>query len=60
MSTGTPELPELNVVTGAFGYTGKYIAAKLLSRGIRVRTLTNHPQTNGPMAERISVAPLDF
>ena len=60
MSTGTPELPELNVVTGAFGYTGKYIAAKLLSRGIRVRTLTNHPQTHGPMAERISVAPLDF
>lgn len=57
MSTGTPEL---NVVTGAFGYTGKYIAAQLLSRGIKVRTLTNHPQGNTPFAEQITLAPLDF
>ncbi len=54
------ELPETNVVTGAFGFTGKYIAAKLLSRGVKVGTLTNHPQTNEPLAEQISVAPLDF
>ena len=54
------EKPERNVVTGAFGYTGKYIAAKLLSKGIEIRTLTNHPQTQEPLAEQISVVPLDF
>ncbi len=52
--------PELNVVTGAFGYTGKYIAAKLLAKGVNVRTLTNHPQTHITLAEQISVAPFDF
>ena len=57
MTTGTPEL---NVVTGAFGYTGKYITAKLLSQGIRVRTLTNHPKAHGQLAAQINVAPLDF
>ena len=50
----------MNVVTGAFGYTGKYIAAKLLSKGIRVLTITNHPETQGSLAEQISVAPFDF
>ena len=52
--------PELNVVTGAFGYTGKYIAAKLLAKGVNVRTLTKHPQTHITLAEQISVAPFDF
>jgi NAD(P)-dependent dehydrogenase (short-subunit alcohol dehydrogenase family) len=32
-----------DVVTGAFSYTGRYIAQKLLARGRRVVTLTNHP-----------------
>ena len=36
-------IPELNVVTGAFGYTGKYIARRLLSLGKWVKTLTGHP-----------------
>lgn len=31
---------ELHVVTGAFGYSGRYIAARLLAEGQRVRTLT--------------------
>ena len=30
----------LNVVTGAFGYTGRYIARMLLLNGQRVETLT--------------------
>jgi NADH dehydrogenase len=34
---------EINVVTGAFSYTGRYIAKRLLSMGEKVRTLTNHP-----------------
>ena len=53
--------PELSVVTGAFGYTGKYIAQRLLSRrGGRVRTLTGHPDRPNPFGSRIEVAPLDF
>jgi hypothetical protein len=29
-----------HVVTGAFGYSGRYIAARLLDAGFRVRTIT--------------------
>lgn len=32
---------ELDVVTGAFGYSGKYMASRLLDAGHRVRTLTD-------------------
>lgn len=46
----------LNVVTGAFGFTGRYIAARLLAMGEGVRTLTNHPGGAAPF----DVATLDF
>jgi len=48
------------VVTGAFGYTGKYIARRLLAAGRRVKTLTGHPESGGEFGDRISVAPLVF
>ena len=32
-----------HVVTGAFSYTGKYIARRLLAEGHSVRTLTGPP-----------------
>jgi len=51
---------ELNVVTGALGFTGRYIAGALIERGARVRTLTAHPALPNPFGERIEVAPLDF
>lgn len=51
---------ELNVVTGAFGYTGKYVARRLLSMGKRVKTLTGHPDRPNPFGDRVSVAPFDF
>ena len=51
---------DLNVVTGAFGYTGKYITQKLLSMGKRVRTLTGHPNRPNPFGNQISVAPFHF
>ena len=35
--------PPLNIVTGAFGYTGNYIAQRLLALGERVKTITGHP-----------------
>jgi len=31
------------IVTGAFGYSGKYIARRLLDAGYEVKTLTNSP-----------------
>ncbi len=50
----------LDVVTGAFGYTGAAIARKLLARGRAVRTLTSHVRAGHPLAGRVEVAPLNF
>lgn len=49
----------IHAVTGAFGYSGRYIAHRLLDAGHRVMTLTNS-QGPGPFDGRISVSPLDF
>lgn len=54
------ETQELNVVTGAFGYTGKYITRKLLSMGKRVKTLTGHPNRPNPFDNQVSIAPFHF
>jgi len=51
---------ELNVVTGAFGFTGKYIARRLLSMGKRVKTLIAHPNRPNPFGDQVSVAPFNF
>ena len=51
---------DLNVVTGAFGYTGKYIARRLLSIGHEVRTLTGHPGRASPFGDQVKAYPLDF
>jgi NADH dehydrogenase len=53
-------VPDLHVVTGAFGYTGRHIAADLLSRGHRVRTLTNAKDRPDPFGGAIDVRPLRF
>ena len=49
-----------DVVTGAFGYTGKHITRRLLAQGRRVRTLTGHPDRPNPFGDRVDVAPLSF
>src|SRR2546425_8047044 len=49
---------EFSVVTGAFSYTGRYIAERLLALGQPVKTLTRH-QPSGSN-NKIEVAPLDF
>ncbi len=51
---------ELDVVTGAFGYTGKYITRRLLRAGRRVRTLTGHPDRENEFGGQVEVAPLNF
>ena len=52
--------PGFDVVTGAFSYTGRYIAQRLLSQERRVRTLTNHPKRPGAEDIKVDVAPLQF
>ena len=54
------ELNRLQVVTGAFGYSGRHIAARLLESGARVRTLTNSTPDRDPFSGRVEVRPLDF
>jgi len=50
---------DLDVVTGAFSFTGGFIARRLLESGRLVRTLTNHPQRPGFLGG-VDVAPLQF
>jgi len=47
-------------VTGAFGYSGQYIARRLLDRGHRVMTLTNSLQRENPFGERVAAHPFNF
>jgi uncharacterized protein YbjT (DUF2867 family) len=49
----------LDVVTGAFSYSGGAIAAALTGAGRRVRTLTGHPD-RAPQGSPFEVRPLDF
>ncbi len=48
------------VVTGATGYTGRYIARLLLERGDRVRSLTGHPNRANPFGRAIETIPYRF
>ena len=50
----------VHVVTGAFGFSGRAIAARLLDQGHTVRTLTNSPGRPHPFGDRVQVFPLDF
>ena len=47
-------------VTGAFSYSGKYIAKRLLERGEEVFTLTNHPNRPDPFNGKVKALPLNF
>jgi NADH dehydrogenase len=49
-------MEETHVVTGAFGYSGRYIARRLLARGARVVTLTGSPRRD----PEIETRPFDF
>ncbi len=56
----SPARVTTSIVTGAFGFSGQQIAKRLLLRGERVRTLTNHPQPGSLLFGRVEVSPLDF
>lgn len=47
-------------VTGAFSYSGKYIAKRLLDCGEEVITLTGHPNRPDPFEGKVKAYPLDF
>ena len=51
---------ELHAVTGAFGFSGRYIAKRLLDAGKRVVTLTNSGNRPNPFGGKIRVCPLRF
>lgn len=53
------EPAEVDVVTGAFSYSGAAIARQLALAGRRVRTLTGHPD-RAPAGTEIDVRPLQF
>ena len=50
----------MNVVTGAFGYTGKYIARRLLSAGETVATLTGNPGRASEFGHAVKAFPFRF
>src|SRR4029450_706292 len=54
-------MAELEVVTGAVSFTGRFVAEELLARGRRVRTLTRREaDPSHPLAGRVERAPLLF
>ena len=50
----------IHAVTGAFGYSGKYIAQRLLDQGQTVITLTNSLSRSNPFGNRIEAFPFRF
>lgn len=50
----------LHVVTGAFGYSGRWVAHHLLQQDVKVRTLTNAVGRDDPFEGRVEVHGLDF
>ena len=50
----------MNVVTGAFGYIGRYITRHLLEQGEQVRTITTHPDKPNPFGSAVQAFPYDF
>lgn len=51
---------DLSAVTGAFGYTGSYIARHLLAQGRKVITLVSHPGRGDGFSGRIPIYRLNF
>jgi uncharacterized protein YbjT (DUF2867 family) len=50
----------LYAVTGAFGYTGKYITRLLLAQGGQIITLTGHPDHPNEFGDRVKAIPFHF
>lgn len=53
-------MKNIHAVTGAFGYSGRYIASRLLDEGRDVITLTGSVHRSSDLSESLKVEPLDF
>jgi len=51
---------DFHIVTGAFGYSGRYITQLLLEKGKSVRTLTGHPERPNPFGDRVEAVSFNF
>ncbi len=51
---------KIHAVTGAYGYSGKYITKRLLAQGQRVITLTNSLYRANPFGARVPAYPFNF
>lgn len=49
-----------HVVTGAFGFTGRHIARRLLAEGGEVVTITGRPRVDEEFGGRVEAKPFDF
>ena len=49
-----------HTVTGATGYTGRYITRLLLEEGHTVQSITGHPQRPNPFGDRVALHPFNF
>jgi len=50
----------VHVVTGAFGYSGRYMTARLVAEGVTVRTLTDSPNRPHPLGDTVEALPFSF
>ena len=51
---------KLHTVTGATGYTGRYITSLLLEQGHRVQSLTGHLERENPFQNQVPLKPFSF
>ncbi len=50
----------MDIVTGAFGYIGKYITKALIARGRSVHTITTHPAKPNPFGSSVKAFAYNF
>lgn len=51
---------QVHAVTGAFGYSGKYMAKRLIEKGHKVRTLTRSPDREHDFGDSLEVHAFNF
>jgi NADH dehydrogenase len=51
---------KVHTVTGATGYTGRYITKLLLEQGRAVQSITGHPERHNPFGDQVPPFPFDF
>lgn len=51
---------DLNIVTGAFGFSGKHITRMLLEMGKSVKTITGHPRRSEEFGDKVEAMSFNF